>query len=506
MKAATNPTANRFGTGENRSPADKVRALLADSSAIRRLFISVTLIALSAASLIARVDSPEDTSLIASSPNVSMGRAVTFNNRAYFVVDDGVHGEELWSSDGTDGDTFLLRDINPGSTGSGVRNLTVAGALLFFTANDGTHGFELWRTDGTPQGTVLVKDIAHGADSSMPGDFAVVNNTLFFAATQSATGRELWRSDGSEANTMLIVDLLHGSAGSEPLELTAVGNTVFFSAAAPQTSKHRSTNIGRELWKTNGTAVGTSLVKDIWSGFGSSAPSKFVALNNVVFFTASTSDLGTELWRTDGTNAGTVLVKDITPGFAGSLFGDIRTYNGRLYFNVNAQFWKSDGTPQGTTPATDFAPGISENNFISADFAVLGSHAVFAAMTPSAFELWVTDGTALGTQFLRSLVPNDQALVEIPLVSLATGNLVFFDAFDPAIGTELYVTDGTPAGTRLVRDFYPTQSNPFVTPSFLTGVNGAAFLSADEGISGRELWISRGTPGDPRIVHDFLRD
>ena len=250
---------------------------------------------------------------------------------------------------------------------------------------------------------------------------------LYFAATQPATGRELWRSDGSAANTTLIVDLLRGSAGFEPLDLTAVGNTIFFSAAAQQTNHGRKgTNIGRELWKTNGTAAGTSLVKDIWSGFGSSAPSKFVSLNNVVFFTASTSDLGNELWRSDGTSSGTVLVKDITPGFISSSFGPIRTYQGRLYFNVNAQFWKSDGTAQGTTPATDFAPGVSENNFISADFAVLASRAVFKAMTPSAFELWVTDGTVSGTHFLRPLIPNDQAFIEVPLVSLATGNLIFF--------------------------------------------------------------------------------
>jgi ELWxxDGT repeat protein len=184
----------------------------------------------------------------------------------------------------------------------------------------------------------------------------------------------------------------------------------------------------------------------------------------------------------------------------------MQVFQGRLYFNVNSQFWKSDGTAQGTTPASDFAPGISENNFISADFAVLGSRAVFTAMTSGALELWATDGSAVGTQFLRSLVPNDQIFIEVPLVSLATGNLLFFDAFDPATGTELYATDGTPTGTRLVRDFYPDQSNAFVTPLFLTGVNGAAFLSADQGISGRELWISRGTPGDPRIVRDFLKD
>jgi hypothetical protein len=73
---------------------------------MNHFIMSITLLALSAPSLFARVDSPEDTSLIASSPTVTAGRAVTFNNRGYFVVDDGVHGEELWSSDGTDGGHF----------------------------------------------------------------------------------------------------------------------------------------------------------------------------------------------------------------------------------------------------------------------------------------------------------------------------------------------------------------------------------------------------------------
>jgi ELWxxDGT repeat protein len=331
MKAATHPPANDFGKSEKTPPRGQISSTARRKKrTMSRLFTSITLLALSAASLIARVDSPEDTSLAASSPSVSAGRTVTFNNRAYIVVDDGVHGEELWSTDGTNAGTVLVRDINPGPAGSRIFNLTIVGGSLFFSADDGVHGWELWRSNGTPQGTVLIKDIAPGADTSLPSDFAAVNNVLYFSAIHPSTGRELWKSDGSAANTVLVADLTPGSIGSDPMEMTAVGGDIFFSATAPQTNRRRSTHIGRELWKTNGTAAGTSLVKDIWSGFGSSAPSKFVALNNLVFFTASTSALGNELWRTDGTRSGTVLVKDITAGSAGSSFGHIRTHQGRL--------------------------------------------------------------------------------------------------------------------------------------------------------------------------------
>jgi ELWxxDGT repeat protein len=231
-----------------------------------------------------------------------------------------------------------------------------------------------------------------------------------------------------------------------------------------------------------------------------------VALNNLLFFNASTSSLGNELWRSDGTNAGTVLVKDLTPGSTSSSFGHMRTHNGQLFFEANGQLWKSDGTTQGTVPATDFAPGLLAGRSIFADFAILGSRIVFTAFSEDGTELWSTNGTAGSTQFLRLMIPSGEQFVEIQRLFLTTGDRFYFNAFDPATGTELYATDGTLAGTRLVRDFFPDQSNSSVTPLYLTGVNGAAFLSADEGISGRELWISRGVPGDPRIVRDFLRD
>ncbi len=44
-------------------------------------------------------------------------------------------------------------------------------------------------------------------------------------------------------------------------------------------------------------------------------PADFVEVNNVLYFSASTAESGRELWRSDGTAAGTRMVKDIFGGY-----------------------------------------------------------------------------------------------------------------------------------------------------------------------------------------------
>lgn len=51
------------------------------------------------------------------------------------------------------------------------RRYRLAKGTLFFTAFEGVHGRELWRSDGTEAGTVLVDDIRPGGLGSDPGDF-----------------------------------------------------------------------------------------------------------------------------------------------------------------------------------------------------------------------------------------------------------------------------------------------------------------------------------------------
>ena len=77
---------------------------------------------------------------------------VEANGLMFFFQNDGSNGRELWRSDGTALGTFLIRDLCPGSCGSRFPNwsdMAPLGDRVVFAADDGVHGLELWITDGT---------------------------------------------------------------------------------------------------------------------------------------------------------------------------------------------------------------------------------------------------------------------------------------------------------------------------------------------------------------------
>ncbi|NTX17886.1 hypothetical protein HUA76_44750, partial [Myxococcus sp. CA056] len=64
-------------------------------------------------------------------------------------------------SDGTRDGTRRVKDIFPGATSSAPNALLEFKGRIYFAANDGTHGdgTELWTSDGTEAGTVVLKDL-----------------------------------------------------------------------------------------------------------------------------------------------------------------------------------------------------------------------------------------------------------------------------------------------------------------------------------------------------------
>ena len=89
------------------------------------------------------------------------------------------------------------------------------------------------------------------------------------------------------------------------------------------------------MWKSDGTASGTVMVKDIRSGSGSSSPYGFTAVGNTLYFSADDGTNGYELWKSDGTASGTVMVKDINSGSSRSLPNQLTAIGNTLYFSAD---------------------------------------------------------------------------------------------------------------------------------------------------------------------------
>ncbi len=248
------------------------------------------------------------------------------DGRFVFAAHDGVHGPELWVSDGTYAGTRLLRDLCPGPC-AGIEALGLAhGGNLYFTGNDGILGRELWSTDG--HRVDLVRDVCPGPCDGNPGSLIVMGDRVLFAADDGVTGMELWTADGrlSDFEPQVPWVSLHGAS---------LPGAFLFGA---DDGEH-----GLELWATDGT--GTRLVGDLDdSDRGGSFPSGLRALGDTVLFFADDGVHGYELWKSDGTN--TVLVAELVPGeepreppevLASAVVG------GELFLSLEGSLWKTDG-------------------------------------------------------------------------------------------------------------------------------------------------------------------
>lgn len=399
-----------------------------------------------------------------------------FRGRSYWATYDGANPWRLWESEGTSSGT---RQITAGARLDGVsavRWCELDDAMLF-VGYQHTSGAELWRFDTTATGTRPVLDIRPGAFGSSPARLVVFKGRAYFDADDGRAGRELWSSDGTSGGTGLVVDLRPGADGSQPHDLVVWNDQLWFIANHP--------TAGEELFVSDGTAAGTRLVIDlvpgISPGLGSSefGPA-LVGFGNALYF-AGYGPSGRELWRTDGTAAGTQLVRDLYPEFfgSGSPTG-FQVIGGRLVMLANGvtgrRLWASDGTGPGTVPLATFqdATGVQALDPNTAMF--------FARENDNPSVLWRTDGTAAGTQRLGVLNPAATDWVA-PVWSKPGRTRLLFNANDGVHGDELWVTDGTWAGTRMVADIAPVDARP---RSVVRAGNRLVF-TADDGRVGNEL-------------------
>ncbi|MDI9340700.1 MAG: T9SS type A sorting domain-containing protein [Sediminibacterium sp.] len=342
------------------------------------------------------------------------------NDKVYFKALQN----QLWQSDGTFAGTFNISQTNFSLSTQSAELISNANKL-FFAGITSANGTELWGLGkNMPPG--IIRDInryPNDAHNSYPRSFINMNGITYFLAefaeltqpnnVERFYGEELWRTDGTYSGTYMVKDICSaigappGSRESSHItELTAVNGILYFSA-------YTNPN-GYALWRSDGTSSGTYMVKDILPGgpqINESNPiHSLVNVNGTLFFAANDQIHGYELWKSDGTAQGTIMVKDINNGTASSHAFDINrissykelvAYNGNVYFwahegNSTYKLWKSDGTANGTTV-------LKEGLYISIQpfehtSVVANGHLYFsAAVAGGDHVLYKTDGTTSGT-------------------------------------------------------------------------------------------------------------
>ncbi|KAB8139955.1 hypothetical protein F8S13_25730 [Chloroflexia bacterium SDU3-3] len=403
-----------------------------------------------------------------------------FGGSIFFSANDGANttssGVTFWKTDGTAAGTMKVKDIDPWK-------LMVFNDMLYFLAEASTGAYELWKSDGTADGTVLLKQVPFSdpnAQFSSP-DLIQADNLLFFSV-----GSELWRSDGTAAGTVLVKDsdpTAQASIGS----LHALGPLVLFS-------------IGSALWRSDGTAVGTLLIKssdgdDEFIPFNYADSTKSVQIDGVLYFAAYTDTAQTELWRSDGTAAGTFLVKDISPGMAGGSWpSNLRAIGKTLVFTTfdindsscatpfNSQqsgLWASDGTGAGTIRLSS---GYGECSLSSQyDLATVGGVLYYTING----ELKRSDGTPGGTGLVDASFQNEDQEAGGPIAdALGVPLFTVYDTVTQSIS--LWRSDGTAAGTTLIQTLSSAPSNAPIANYTILG--NTLLFTADDGVNGNELW------------------
>lgn len=399
------------------------------------------------------------------------GELTDINGKLFFSAGD--YYDVLWQSDGTASGTFGTEQ-----SFYQIDHITNVNGTVYFSGMNFNNQKELYTSDGTYAGTVIVTDLTDDPNgwnqSSEPHNLIEYNGKLHFAAKSPFHGYHLFESDGTEEGTKTVVDKPYHEQGfANPEELTKAGGKLYFTAVSAW---------GRELFVYDGVSD-PKLTRDIKLHYQGSHPINLIGFKGNLYFQADNRGNGYELWRSDGTATGTVMLKDIRRDDLGSgetlapvdISNMVATPD-LFYFaaikstGVNS-LWKSDGTTTGTRPVVDFA-GSPTAHMIGASANLI----VYSLTYDTHYELWSSNGTATGTKLLMRA---DGAHSESNQTSNNGVHYMITFNYSTA-GYHIFRTDGTVDGT------YEIQFDG--VPQSLGASGGKVYLSLDHPDYGWELF------------------
>jgi ELWxxDGT repeat protein len=443
------------------------------------------------------------------------------NDRLYFIWNDFVQGRCLWRTDGTEPTTLRIKDLvlSQSVALGGSSTWVPYKGYYYFNANGGLHGYELWRSDGTAAGTSEFKEVIPGSIQGEVSNITVLNNTLYFVAN-GLYESYLWKSDGTVAGTVIVDKLAVNTAQATATNLLVINNTVMVCASGsgnqwqaidPSTGKlvactavSGGSNVmavspdgtyglfhwtkadsGMELWRTDGTAAGTALVKEVIAGTTAGTKGKPYMIGNICVFEGSNGAPG--LWRSDGTAAGT---RAITCGgnACPTEFSAYFTKGNMLYFAGKDQdhgwaLYKTDGNSlsllNDPKAGKEQTGGVYYVSAANDNIVYFNNNRTHESGNPE-IEVWAMNET---TGQHQKLLTNTNGKFG---AGIFAGDRHYFIHGTDETGAEPWMTDGTLSGTRLMREIEPGPSG--VSIFQLSVINGSMYFMLRSYTGTYDLW------------------
>lgn len=426
---------------------------------------------------------------------------ISFSNKVLTSGNNGINGCELWMLD-VDNTPLLLKDIHssgdsiPGKI-LGIQSMETERGLRFvFDADDGIHGRELWVTDGTSSGTLMVGDIETGDGIDYSSEITEWMNGVVFT-TNGQQGQRMWWTNGSVTTSIWQAPWLTSSASSDlmnqSVSLSSLGQNMLLGDENRLWFAAKESNIGLEVMQLD--SDGTMTMYDLHP-FGDSSPSKALVSNNGLVVVAG-DGTGRQLahldgsggvqWLTSMTKEGTTTpVTTMAPKFGLHQIGDTILFDA-VYRGADATLFSYSFATSNLLElsSTILAPGHSLE-------PVSNGHTIWfdCVIASTGMELCQTDGTEQGThltidlmQGVSSSLPRALMYTDSTLYVLAQG----IDQTGTNSGHALWAIDGQTAS--VVFDPYAGIGNDSSAGTYggLIASSTHIFFIADDGVHGHEL-------------------